>query len=197
LLANPQIGLAVVEKVRHDSSEYVRRSVANHLNDVAKFDPDLVLATTKRWSAEADTDMAMIRHALRTLVKQGDPKAMAILGFATKPKIKVQGFSVTPGTVVLGDSIELELVIASTATGDQRVVIDFVIHHVLANGQTSPKVFKWATPTIGAKETLTLTKRRKIATASTRTYYPGHHQVDAQVAGKVLASSGFDLPTGS
>ena len=80
-----------------------------------------------------------------------------------------------------------------SSSADQKLVVDFVIHHVTANGATSAKVFKWTTLELGSGDTTTLTKRRQIATASTRRYHAGHHRVDLQVAGQVVASAGFDL----
>ena len=197
LLADPTIGLAVLEKLRHDPSEYVRRSVANHLNDVAKADPELVVETAARWSAEPETAEPMITRALRTLVKNGHPGAMEVLGFSSEPTLVVDGFTVSPSEVTLGQSIEIVAVLTSVADTEQRFVVDFVIHHVLANGRTSPKVFKWTTPTLAPGATIELRKKRKIATASTRRYHPGYHQVDLQIAGTSLAQGGFELPVGS
>lgn len=197
LSADPAHGLGVVESLRHDSSEYVRRSVANHLNDIAKTDPALVVTTLRRWAAEPDTNMAMVRHALRSLVKAGNPDAMEVLGFTPTPMVEVHDFTVAPSELLLGSTIELATSITSLADVDQQMVVDFVVHHVLANGETSPKVFKWGTPTIGPGQTITLTKKRKIATASTRRYYAGHHPVALQVAGVVRAQSGFTLLEGS
>ena len=195
--ADASHGLGVLESLRHDSSETVRRSVANHLNDIAKTDPEMVISTLRRWADEPATNMAMVRHALRSLVKAGDAGAMEVLGFTTNPNIDVAHFTVAPNELSLGTSLELTATITSLAAVDQHVVVDFVVHHVLANGDTSPKVFKWSTPTIGAHETIILTKKRRIATASTRRYYAGHHVVALQVAGTVRAESGFTLREGS
>lgn len=197
LSQDPTIGLGVLDRLRHDGSDYVRRSVANHLNDIAKDHPDLVVRTANRWATETETDMSMIRHALRSLIKAGDAAAMEVLGFTSEPEVEVLDFEVTPPTVVLGESIELAAKLRSVAAVPQKLVVDFVIHHVLANGQTSAKVFKWATPTIDPGQILELQKTRKIATASTRRYHPGRHRVELQVAGASVASGVFDLPRGS
>ncbi|MEM8708487.1 MAG: DNA alkylation repair protein [Actinomycetota bacterium] len=193
LIADPELGISILTTLRHDPDEVVRRSVANHLNDVARHAPDRVADIATEWMADPDIEPAMVRHALRGLVKKGHPGAMAALGYATEAAVEVGAFSVTPGEIRLGESIELTADITSTSDGDQKLVVDFVIHHVNANGETSPKVFKWTTIDLAAGEQRTLTKKRKIATASTRRYHAGVHRVDLQIAGTVVADDAFDL----
>lgn len=197
LTADPQIGLELLTALRHDESEDVRRSIANHLNDVAKAHPDLVVETLGAWLAEPQpVDRRMATHALRTLVKQGDTGALRVLGFTTEPEVEVNGFACTPPELELGARIELRAEFSSTSSHDQLLVVDFVIHHVNASGGTSPKVFKWTTQSVSPGECVELRKRRLIQTASTRRYHAGVHRVDLQVAGKVLATTEFGL-TGS
>lgn len=197
LTADPTIGLDVLERLRHDSSEDVRRSVANHLNDVAKAHPDLVVATTKRWSEDEQVDRAMIRHALRTLIKQGNPGAMAVLGFTTEAKVKIRNFSVSPGIISLGESIELAATLCSESDLNQRLVVDFAIHHPTAQGKVSTKVFKWTTVDLAPGDDIELRKSRKIATASTRKYTAGEHEVELLVAGQRVSRATFQLLEGS
>ena len=193
LLDDPVPGIALLERLRHDPSETVRRSVANHLNDVAKDHPALVVDTAGRWMTEPDTDRRMIAHALRTLVKRGDPAALEALGFTADAEVSVDAFGVTPAEVGMGDRITLCAEIRSTAPSPQRLVVDFVIHHVNASGETSPKVFKWTTIDLEPGEVRALSKRRLIQQASTRTYRAGTHRVELQIAGRVVAASAFDV----
>ena len=194
LLEDPGPGLDLIARLRNDQSETVRRSVANHLNDVAKDHLDLVVATAREWvAADPPVERRMLAHALRTLVKAGNPGALEVLGFTTEASLDVIGFSVTPDVVAMGDHITLEAQLRSTAAADQHLVVDFVIHHVNASGSTSPKVFKWKTVTIAPGETLALRKRRMIQQASTRTYRAGTHRVELQVAGTVMAEAAFEV----
>lgn len=191
LSKDPAIGLALLERLRFDQSEDVRRSVANHLNDVAKDHPQLVVETSARWMSDG-VDRLLISHALRTLVKQGNPEAFRVLGFTTNPSVQVS-FAVEPSILELGGSIELMAEVTSTGTGTQHLVADFVIHHPTASGATSTKVFKWKTFEIGPGATVHLTKRRRIQDQSTRTYEPGWHAVELQIGGTTLVESGFEL----
>ncbi len=194
LIADPSIGLDLIERLRHDPSTTVRRSVANHLNDVARRHPDRVVEIVTRWQAEDPTvDGAMVRQALRSLIKKGHPGAMAALGFSTDPQIEVIGFAVEPASIHLGESIHLRTEIRSTGARTQRLVVDFVVHHRTRSSATIPKVFKWTSIDLEPGEQRSLTKRRLIQTASTRRYRAGRHRVDLQVGGVVVASSGFEL----
>jgi 3-methyladenine DNA glycosylase AlkC len=194
LVDDPRPGLALVTRLRHDPSEDVRRSVANHLNDVAKDRPDLVIDTVAPWLDERPpVDRKMIAHALRSLVKSGNPRALAVLGFTTSAAIDIIAFDVAPPRVELGDRIELTATLRSTADTAQRLVVDFLIHHPTASGGTSSKVFKWTVLDLEPGAEITLTKRRQIVNASTRTYSAGRHTVVLQVAGSVVAEASFDV----
>ena len=196
LIEDPQIGIEIITALRHDPSETVRRSVANHLNDLAKFQPDLVVDVLESWATETNpVDDKIVRHALRTLVKNGHRRALELLGFTTDPQISVEQFSCTPTLVSLGGHIELAATVVSTTNDEQHLVIDFVVHHVNSSRATSPKVFKWTNLKLGPVATVELTKLRKIQPASTRTYYPGVHHVDLQISGRRVATTQFELRT--
>ena len=195
LVDDPLAGLTLLQLLRHDPSETVRRSVANHLNDVAKAQSQLVVETLADWMTEPETDRRMVAHALRTLVKRGDPGALGVLGFTVEPHVVVERFEVSPASVDMGTHITLAAELRSTAAQPQRLVVDFVVHHVNASGATSPKVFKWTTLDLAAGEHRVLTKRRLIQQASTRTYRAGTHRVELQVGGQVMAETAFDIRT--
>lgn len=186
-------GMALLERLRHDVDEAVRRSVANHLNDISKTSPGLVVETAERWNRERATDERMIRHALRTLVKNGDQGALAALGYTTDPQVSIEEFRVEPPSVSMGDHLLLTAVLWSKSESDQRLVVDFVIHHVNKSGATTAKVFKWTTIDLPAGKAVTISKKRLIQMASTRTYYAGVHRVELQVAGKLAAYRAFDV----
>lgn len=194
LIDDPQPGIALITRLRRDPSEAVRRSVANHLNDVAKDHPDLVVAVARSWLAEQPAvDRKMMAHALRTLVKRGHAEALDVLGYAAEAAVEVAAFTVEPQRVEMGDRIVLTTTLRSTADTAQHLVVDFIIHHVTATGGTSSKVFKWTTIDLAPGDTVTLTKRRQIVHASTRTYFPGRHVVELQVAGVHLAATSFEV----
>lgn len=193
-IRDPEPTLALLEALKDDPEPYVRKSVANHLNDIAKDHPERVLEITARWYAEGSEGTRwIVQHALRTLIKKGDPAALEILGFASDVILHVMYFEVRPRAIQLGESLRLALVLKNDGASHENLVVDYRIHFVKANGKSSPKVFKWGTRRLEPGETVSLTKNVPVRTVTTRRYYPGWHEVDVQVNGQVVASAGFDL----
>ena len=192
-IEDPSPVVELLEKLKDDSSEYVRRSVANNLNDFAKDHPDLVTGLAKAWMVGASADRKrLVRHALRTLVKAGNPEALSVLGYG-QPEIDMTGFSVSTAQVVFGSPLEFDIELVSTSSKDQKLLIDYVVHHVKANGQTSPKVFKWKNLTLAAGKTLTASRKHPIRAITTRRYYSGSHRVEIQVNGQSFGGADFEL----
>jgi 3-methyladenine DNA glycosylase AlkC len=193
-IADPSPVLPLIEALRSDPSEYVRRSVANHLNDLAKDHPALVVDITRRWAAEeAGAERGrLVRHALRTLVKAGDPRALAVLGFDAEVQVEVLDLQVS-AVVQLGEGLDVSCALHNPGSTEVAVVLDLVVHHVKANGGRSPKVFKWTKVTLGPGETRQVKRRHPMRPVSIRRFYPGVHRVEVQVNGAVLAGAEFQL----
>jgi len=192
-IKDPAPVIDILEQLKDDEEEYVRRSVANNLNDIAKDHPDLVADISARWLQGASQERKrLIRHACRTLIKIGHKKTLATLGF--KPaRIKHAHVEILAPTVVFGDALEFTISLCSDLDKDQAVLIDYVIHHQKANGSTSPKVFKWKTTSLTKNKTITSTKRHAIKKITTRAYYPGPHKVEIMVNGVSVAAADFQL----
>ena len=197
LIAEPERGLHLIDLLHRDIDPSVRRSVANHLNDVAKHHPDLAVATARRWSADGtrETDQ-VIQRGLRTLVKQGRRDALDLLGFTTDAAVEVETFSLIPSAIALGETLELAVTLHSTSDLDQKLVVDYTVHHVKANGSTTPKVFKWTTVDLAPGAGTHLRKRHPIREITTRRYHPGLHRVELKIAGEAVAETAFDLRAG-
>ncbi|MBD8875312.1 DNA alkylation repair protein [Roseibium polysiphoniae] len=191
-IADPAPVLPLLEALRDDREEYVRRSVANHLNDISKDHPDVIADLARRWKDNGDRNRGrLIKHACRSLIKQGHPGTLSALGYGS-PQISVEAFHATE-RVTLGDAIEFGITLKSTAETTQPLVVDFVIHHRKANGKTAPKVFKWKTFELESDQDIRLLKRHSIRPITTRTYYPGTHSIEVQVNGQSVAKADFEL----
>lgn len=191
-IADPAPTIALLERLKDDPEEYVRRSVANHLNDIAKDHPDRVAAIAARWLEDADKNRRkLVRHACRTLIKDGHPGALAALGFGPAA-LDVQSFSASP-EVRFGAALEIALELKSTDGKPKRIALDYVIHHRKANGTTAPKVFKWREFDLAPGAAVAIQKRHVIRPITTRKYYAGAHRVEAQANGEVIASAPFEL----
>jgi len=193
LIADPSPTLRILENLKADPSLYVRKSVANHLNDITKDHPGWVLDRLESWPLE-DTRTAWIaRHALRTLIKKGDPRALAIIGAGEKAEVSVKHFSASPYQIQLGQKIQLSLDIQSLSDKSQRLVVDYAIHYVKKSGSASAKVFKWKELTLPAHASISLTRNQIVKDFTTRVHHAGHHQVEILINGETMAKSGFDL----
>lgn len=193
LVRDPGPTGSILEALKCDPALYVRKSVANHLNDIAKHHPGAVLDRVENWDRTIPETAWIARHALRTLIKRGDTRALAILGATAGMSIEVTSFSVSPRRLSLGNPIELRVELHSTSKRPQTLIVDYVIHYVKASGSTSPKVFKWGVLNLGPGERVVWVKRQQIRDFSTRRHHAGRHRVELQINGTRPASDQFFL----
>jgi 3-methyladenine DNA glycosylase AlkC len=192
-IADPSPTLALLEKLKDDPSAYVRKSVANHLNDIAKDHPARVVETAARWYRDGNDERRwIVRHGLRTLIKAGDRDALAILGYAASDDVRAR-LALSPTHVSLPSVVTLTATVHNESSEAVEVVVDYCIHFVRANGGTGGKVFKWTAVTLAPGETRTLVKRHPLRPVTTRTLYSGLHRVELQVNGARLAEAAFEL----
>jgi len=193
LAADPSPVWPILEALKDDPELYVRRSVANHLNDIAKEHPDLVVKRAKAWMKGASPEREwVVKHALRGLFKDGHPGALAVFGFREPRGLSVN-FEVTPKRCQIGGQVTLEARLKSSHTKMQKLMVDYVIRYVSKTGGTSTKVFKWKEVELPGRSVLELEKRQAMKSVSIRTLYPGTHRVELQINGTQVAEASFDL----
>lgn len=191
---NPAPVLELLELLKDDESLYVRRSVANNLNDIGKDNPDILIKTAQRWMKEADENRAwIVRHGLRSLVKKGNSEALKVLGYKADEGIELISSQISPKNVKMGDSAEVSFIIKNSTNKTQSVMVDFRVHYVKANGAANPKVFKLSSTQIKAGEVVELSKRLSLRKMTTRKHYPGEHKVDVMLNGRIAYASAFTL----
>ena len=192
---DPALVISLLEKLQDDPEEYVRRSVANNLNDISKDHPDLVAKIAKRWlkgKIVCKEKQRLVRHACRSLIKQGHQKTLKALGYGI-PKVELDHLEFLTPEVHFGKALEFELQLDSNSKKDQPLIIDYIIHHRKANGSTSPKVFKWKTITLKAEQSLTATRKHSMRKITTRVYYPGIHSLEIVINGVIFDNQDFEL----
>lgn len=192
LVADPRPALPILETLRADPSLYVRKSVANHLNDIAKDHPELVLDVVAAWDRRDARTAWIVKHGLRTLVKKGHPRALALFGAGAAPKVRAT-VAVSPRRIQLGDTVVVSAKIASDSARAQSLIVDYVVHYARASGRASAKVFKWTALELAAGESVELTKRQTIRDFTTRRHHAGRHRVELQINGRRLAETAFTL----
>ncbi|MCC7052310.1 MAG: DNA alkylation repair protein [Gemmatimonadaceae bacterium] len=191
---DPAPVLALLELLRDDPELYVRRSVANNLHDIGKDSPALLLETAGRWLDGASAGRRwIVTHALRTLVKRGDPAALTLLGFGGRARLELTAAAITPKRAVMGSKVVVTCALRNPARKAQRVVVDLRVHFVKAHGGTNAKVFKLSTIELAAGATVQLRKTVSLEDLSTRRHYPGEHRVELQMNGAVSPLGSFTL----
>ncbi len=197
LVQDPSPTLPILAALQDDPSDYVRRSVANHLNDIAKDHPEVVVAWVQQHLRDASSErLALLKHASRSLVKDGHAPMLALWGAGQSFEGHVK-LALSTRKVAVGDSLELLVSLHSTATSTQKLLIDYAVHHVKANGSTSPKVFKGWTVMLEPGARLTVRKAHSLKAVTTRRYHAGMHRLHLQVNGQVLGEQGFELIDGN
>jgi 3-methyladenine DNA glycosylase AlkC len=185
---NPRPVIEILESLKADDSLYVRKAVANNLNDISKEHPELVIEVAGMWlKSNHEHTNWIIKRALRTLVKKGDPKALKLLGVNHKSAVEVTSFVIKPSRIKVGDMVSLHLELKSTSKSKQKLVVDYNVHYVKGRGSITTRTFKWAEKTIALKEKISLVKQHSFRNLSTRTHYPGEHVIEVLVNGKAAA----------
>jgi 3-methyladenine DNA glycosylase AlkC len=191
---NPARVLELLELLKHDPTTLVRRSVANNLNDLSKRHPELVVATCVTWAGAGTPEMAaLVRHALRSLVKSGHRGALAVLGTGKRPRVQVRDVALAPKTVSIGGELRFSFALHSSAGQTQELLVDYAVHFVKANGTLRRKVFKLGRVTLAAKDSTAFSGKVSFAPMTTRKHYPGRHELEVLVNGEVLPLGQFDV----
>lgn len=192
--ANPQLALPLLGALKDDPSSYVRRSVANHLGDIAKDHPDLAVGTARTWLQGAPAPRAaLVRHGLRFLIKRGDAGALDALGVGHAVALDVRAARVVPVRARIGDKVRIEAELHNPTPLPQRVLADLKVHYVKAHGGAAPKVFKLQTLDIPPGATVAVGKTLSLQQMTTRTHYPGAHQVELMLNGRPQPLGNFQL----
>lgn len=193
LQADPTPIVPILARLRNDPSEDVRRSVANNLNDISKDHPDLVVLVLTSWQDDSLEMATLTKHALRTLLKQGHPAGMALLGFSVNPELETDELSVEPTTVPVGGSTLLRFAATSTGAARQSLMVDYAVEYQNLSGNGSRKVFKGTTTELDPGETFTMRRKISLKPMSTRNILPGPHRVEVYVNGMSAGAVDFEV----
>lgn len=187
--------LPIIDILHSDKTRYVTRSVANHLNDVSKFAKDEVFSLLEKWQKEKtqnESELAFItRHSLRTLIKDGDKKALALLGY-NKAKVQAE-LKIKNEKIKVGETVGFSLTLLSNEKTTSDLLVHYVIHFKKSNGTLSPKVFFFKKLKINQGETVTLNKKHSLKPMTTRVLYPGEHKIEIRVNGEMVSYGNFIL----
>jgi hypothetical protein len=191
---DPTPVLTLLELLKDDPELYVRRSVANNLNDIGKDHPEVLFATCRRWAMNASPEREwLIRHALRSSVKRGEAGALQLLGYQRAPEVRVEKVKITPKRAAIGGAVDFSFDLVSSAQSKQELLIDYRVFFVKADGSSRPKVFKLTAIELKRGESTSLSARISLRQMSTRTHYPGRHRIELIVNGTALPLGAFEV----
>ncbi len=190
---DPRPVLELLELLKDDPELYVRRSVANNLNDIGKDHPALLTAVATRWLRGASVERRwIVNHALRSAVKRADAGALGALGYGGKAEVTLGEARITPKQPKIGGSVAVSFTLVNRSRSPQRVMADLVVHFVKARG-TGAKTFKLKALELAPRASVELRKKIGLQQLTTRKHYPGVHKVDALLNGRRVALGGFKL----
>ena len=195
---DPRPVLELLDLLKDDPELLVRRSVANNLNDIGKDNPAALVETCRRWMRDATPERSwLVRHALRSAVKRGEPEALEILGFVPATGVRVREIHIAPPVVSIGESVTFSVELANEGSTTKQLLVELRVHFVKANGRPSPKVFALKELGLQPSGSARLTKTISLAQHTTRTHYPGQHRVEVVVNGRASGAAVFDVTADS
>jgi len=193
-IEDPSPVIELLELLKDDTELYVRRSVANNLNDIGKDHPELLADIAKKWLKDASKDRVwLVKHALRSAVKRGEQGALQALGYGHVADIKFQHIAITPEKARMGASVQINFELVNQASKTVALMVDFAIYFIKANGKANPKVFKLKAAELAPKQSQVFSKKVSLKPMTTRTLYAGSHQVEVIINGRNTLIGEFDL----
>lgn len=189
--------IPILDNLYTDTSRFVTQSVANHINDITRTDPDLALTVLDRWRAsnkQRPTEMKfIIKQSLRTLVKKGHSGAFEFLGLSTSPAVEVSSLRIDVPAVAIGEALVFDCTIRATGPSTQRVIIDYVVQYPRTRSGHGEAVFKWTTTELAPGESRALTRTQKLRSTASRNLTPGPGRLHIQINGARVAEAPFQL----
>ena len=182
--------LPILEKLKNDPSEDVRRSVANNLNDISKDNPELVLVICERWHGRTQETDKIVKHACRTLLKAGNPRALAIFGYGDPSVVDVGDLKLDKKALRIGETLTFSFDI--TVEKPCKVRLEYAVYYAKARGKISKKVFQIIEKDYDAG-TYSITRKQSFQEQTTRKHYPGAHRISVIVNGEEKVEATFDL----
>ena len=192
LKKNPDPILPLLAILKSDSSEYVRRSVANNLNDIAKDNPHIVIEIAGKWKGHSKETDAIIKHACRTLLKQGNAAILKHFGLDSS-RVTVSDFKINTPKVAVGNHLEFSFSIQNNDNKAQTIRLEYAVYYLRQNGQLSKKVFKISERIFDPYQSSHIHRKQSFKIITTRKFYTGQQMLSIIVNGEEKTSIAFEL----
>jgi len=196
LKKDPSPIFPVLENLKNDASDFVRKSVANNLNDIAKDHPDRVIATVRKWKGKTKETDWIVKHASRTLLKQGNPELMQLFGFGATGAVQLSDFTIKTPKLILGAHLEFSFTLKNKAKQSTKIRLEYGVYYQKANGTLSRKVFKISEKDYPPNSSTVIERKQHFKPITTRVYHAGKHEVSLIINGVEMEKKGFELSLG-
>ena len=183
--------LPILEQLKADPSLYVRRSVANNINDISKTNPDLVIQLAKDWYGDNENTNWIVKHGCRTLLKKGNWDILSLFGYDDIDSVVVDDLKMESTSIAIGEEITFSFVIS--ASKKTKVRLEYGIDYVKANGKRNRKIFQISQMTINENTKKEYSRKHSFENLSTRKHYPGTHTITLIVNGVSRWTQDFEL----
>lgn len=193
LKKNPDSILPILENLKVDSSEYVRRSVANSLNDIAKDNPHIVISIAQRWKGISPETDAIIKHGCRTLLKQANPEILNYYGLNDNLNLKISDFNLQTHKVKIGDNLSFSFTLHNQSDKIKTIRLEYAVYYLLNNGKHTRKVYKISERQFQSNESSNIQRKQSFRLITTRKFYTGQHKLSIIINGQEKYSDNFEL----
>jgi 3-methyladenine DNA glycosylase AlkC len=193
VIQNPALTTPILQILQADEALYVRKSVANHLNDLTKDSPGHVLKLIKSWDQKHPHTAWIIKRGCRSLLKQGDKKSMAVFNFTKDVQVAIKNFSSNKSNLRLNDVLVFQFDLVSKKKTDQRLMIDYRIHYSKKSGVQLPKVFKLKEMILKSSQTVSIKKQQRFQDFTTRKLHTGTHLLEIVINGEIVVKKKFEF----
>ncbi|MBS7232678.1 DNA alkylation repair protein [Flavobacterium psychroterrae] len=192
LKKDPSSILPILENLKNDTSEYVRRSVANNLNDIAKDNPQIVLEIAGKWfGINKETD-GIIKHGCRTLLKQGHPEILRHYGLEST-NIELSNFEIKTPIVKIGDHLQFQFHLNNTNDDAKTIRLEYAVHYKKSKGHLAKKVFKISEKIYQPNQLIKVDRNQSFKIITTRVFHTGIHQLSIIINGTESEVLDFEL----
>jgi len=193
LKENPSPIIPILENLKNDAARFVRLSVANNLNDIAKDNSKTVINLVKKWQGRSENIDWVIKHGSRTLLKQGNAETMEIFGLGAVKNIIIRNFKILTPKIKIGESLEFGFKLMNNSSRKVKIRLEYGIYYQKANKTLSRKVCKISEKEYTNNSTTDITRKHSFRAVTTRVLHPGLHQVSIIINGKEFEKYDFEL----
>jgi len=193
LKENPTPIIPILENLKNDTSEFVRKSVANNLNDIAKDNPKTVINIVKEWQGKSRNTDWVIKHGCRTLLKQGNPEVMKLFGFGSVKNIRIENYHILTPKVKVGEFLEFEFRLLNNNNKNTKIRLEYGLYYQKANGSLSKKVYKISEKEYDKNSKTQIKRKQSFRVITIRKFHLGIHQLSVIINGKEFDKLDFTL----